>query len=458
MRMDNSRLSRRIRLFAAAALSPILSGCLTTGSAYDPWFSSPRYTPTEEPQVVRAEPAPAPPPAQLMLESDPQRQPTVVNIRATGRRTPDPEQDLQVRAMERRPESRQTALVMPPEGEEPEVAPDPLPSYEPPPRDFSAYTEPPPRYEPASVEPASPYAPPPAESTGDELGLPPDARPGECYAKVYIPPVYEMREEKVLLQEESQRVEIVPAEYEWVEEKVVIREAAEDIEIIPAEFQLVDEKVMISPASTRIEEIPAEYEWIQENVMIKPAEYAWKKGRGPIEELDNATGEILCLVEIPAEYETVQKKILKKPAATRTLDIPPEYRSIQKEVMVKPPQVRRIPVPPEYTTILVKKMIQPERQVVVPVPPQYGTIRKEVMVSEGRMVWQRVLCETNLSPDVIRRIQEALSQRGYDVGAPNGELNQETVSAVKSYQRVNGLAVGGLTYETLESLGISVNI
>lgn len=62
-----------------------------------------------------------------------------------------------------------------------------------------------------------------------------------------------------------------------------------------------------------METVPAVYKTTTEEVLESPAQTVWKKGRGPIEKLDNATGEIMCLVEIPAKYRTIQKVVLENP-------------------------------------------------------------------------------------------------------------------------------------------------
>ena len=43
--------------------------------------------------------------------------------------------------------------------------------------------------------------------------FPPDARPGECWARVFIPPTYRTKSEQVLVRGGSERLEVIPAEY-----------------------------------------------------------------------------------------------------------------------------------------------------------------------------------------------------------------------------------------------------
>ena len=111
----------------------------------------------------------------------------------------------------------------------------------------------------------------PMNMAGD---LPPNAKPGECYAKV-----------------------LIPAKVQGIEETVQISE---------------EQKVL-----ARI--IPAQYEVERERVLVKEARQVWKPGRGSKEKVHETTGEILCLVEEPAVYKTIEKRILVAPER-------PEYK------------------------------------------------------------------------------------------------------------------------------------
>ncbi|MBN1844008.1 MAG: peptidoglycan-binding protein [Deltaproteobacteria bacterium] len=286
--------------------------------------------------------------------------------------------------------------------------------------------------------------------------LPPLAKPGDCYARVFVPPTYKTFTEQVLKQGASERVEVIPAKHEWVEEKVQIQAASERLEVIPAEYGFVEEKVLMKEASTRMEEVPAAFEWVEDRVLVRPAETGWKKGRGLIEKVDNTTGEIMCLVEIPASYRTVKKKVMTKPPSTRVVEIPAEYKTIKRKVVVKPATTRVVEIPAKYSTVKIRKLVSPPEERRISIPAEYQTITRTEQVSEGRLEWRRVLCETNMSPTVISQIQTALLKAGHDPGPIDGIIGQRTLAATKAYQKGKGLAVGALTYRTLESLGVKI--
>ncbi len=285
--------------------------------------------------------------------------------------------------------------------------------------------------------------------------LPPEAKPNECYARVFIPPVYQTRTEQMLNRSAAEKLEVVPAKYEWVEEKVLVQEASQRLEVIPAQYGWAEERVLVKSASSRMEKVPAQYEWVSENVLVEPAHTVWKKGRGPVEKIDNATGEIMCLVEIPAAYKTVKKNVMTSPPKTESVEIPAEYKMLKKQVMVKAPVTQTIEIPAVYKTVKIRKMVSPPEERRISIPEEYQTVTKTDLVSEGTMEWRRILCETNMSPAVISKIQNALLKAGHNPGPIDGVLGSQTNSSLRAYQKEKGLAVGALTYNTLESLGVS---
>ena len=429
----------------------------------------------------------------------------------------------------------------------------------------------------------------------------PPAKPGECYARVFIAPTFETRTEQVLKREASARVETIPAQYEKVTERVLVREASSKlvtvpatyekvservlvqparsywtlgkgskageadnslvaeasklglnlagaqpgscyserivpakfetrteqvvaseassrVEVIPAQYSMVDERVLVQEASTRIVEVPATYETISERVLVKPATTVWKKGTGPVTRVNDTTGEIMCLVEVPAEYKTVSKRVIKTPATTKTIDIPAKYETVKVRRMTTAPQERRIDIPAKYSTVSRREQVSDARRfwapsgsgaegkftgrqlcmaetpakyrtvtrqvvktpaasksVAIPaeyktvnvtrlktpassrtidIPAEYATVTKRVQVTDGQMAWREILCETNTTPGLVRKMQQALKNEGLNPGPIDGVVGGATLSAVRSYQQKKGLATGGVTMATLKSLGV----
>ena len=307
----------------------------------------------------------------------------------------------------------------------------------------------------AAVSTAPAAAAPVAAPAGLNEVTPVSARPGECYARVVNPPVYDTRIEKLLAKAASERVEVVPAQFEYIDETVLVKPASKKIvEVIPAVFRTVEESVLVKTASEKIEEIPATYKIVEEKQLVKPATTMWKKGRGPIEKIDGLSGEIMCLVEVPAEYKTVRTKVVDTPAQVKRTPIPSEYATVKRQELVKPAEVREVEVPAEYKTVKVLKMVQPPQEQRIPIPAEYQTVEKQVLVKEGTAAWKSILCETNTTPGIVADIQRALLAKGFNPGKIDGVIGRDTAEAIKAFQQANGLATGGLTMETLERLGV----
>jgi regulator of extracellular matrix RemA (YlzA/DUF370 family) len=262
----------------------------------------------------------------------------------------------------------------------------------------------------------------------------PDAKPGECYAKVITPAKFSTRTEEIVVQEASERIETVPAKYETVDQTIVVQESSRVLKVIPAEFEesfdkvntkaaeatwsakiggklqpaspgslegitrsgvelasvklgtcfreyytqpeyktetrrvmvkegsekivispaqyeTVEERVVVKEASTRVVDTPAVFRTETESVLVEPARSVWKKGRGPIERINNSTGEIMCLVEVPARYETITKTVLDKPASTKAIEIPAVYKTIKVKRLVKPAAETRQIIEPEFKDV-----------------------------------------------------------------------------------------------------------
>ena len=299
-------------------------------------------------------------------------------------------------------------------------------------------------------------------SMSGNADLPP-AKPGECYARILIPARYETTTEKVVDVEASERIEVVPASYETVTERVLVSEASERLEVVPATYRTVTETVVVEPARTELRTVPAKYETRTERVLVREGYTTWKKGEGPIggtldggtitDTRGTSTGEIMCLVEVPPEYRTVSKKVLVQPAATTSVNIPAVTKTVQKRVIATPATTRAVPIPAKYDTVTVRKQVRPASEKRVPIPATYKTVTKQRKVGEERLVWREVLCETNTTPDVIRKVQAALQKEGFNVQA-DGILGPSTMRALDAYQRRNNLGTGGMTMATVKKLGV----
>lgn len=292
-----------------------------------------------------------------------------------------------------------------------------------------------------------------ADSMSSDL-LPPQAKPGQCFARVFTPPVYQTTNKSVLAKEASESIRVTEPAYDNVQERVLVKEASTKLKVIPARYDWVEERMLVKEASERLEVIPAQYETIEEQLLVSPASTVWKKGRGPIEKINDMTGEIMCLVEVPAVYKTLRSQKLVSKPTTRTIAIPAEYKMVKKRIMVEAPRTEEIEIPAVYKNVKVRKMVVAAAEQRVAIPATYKNVSERHLVTEGQLEWQPILCETNTTTDTIRKLQNALATKGYNPGPIDGVVGRQTMRAVTRYQGDNSLPSGKLTIETLQRLNV----
>lgn len=325
-----------------------------------------------------------------------------------------------------------------------------------------------------------------------------------------IPATYDWIEEQVVVKEESEEIKVIPARYEWQEVQEVVKEASEELKSIPAVYAWREGQVMVSPEIVTVTLTDPGFKEVKEQVLVKAPSAKWIKKTTHCSPEDIKMGltdcDTLCYVavpamyktvikkvptdcagaidgcrqevvipaeyqpvktkvvvepartetiSVPAEYRTVRKQVLVEPARTETVVIPAEYRNVRKKAMVEPARTEVVQVPAEYKTVKVKKLVKEAEETVVQIPAEYNTIVKKVKVSDSKIVWRPALCEDEAVDSKIREMQSALSREGFYTGEVNGVMSPETNEALRAYQVERGLPQGGgMTIETLESLGI----
>lgn len=301
---------------------------------------------------------------------------------------------------------------------------------------------------------------------GDSALVPPNAKAGECYARITQPAKFKTVSEKITDREAAQNLEVVPATYKTVTEKVLVREASERLEVVPATYKTVTERILVKPAETHLDRVPAKYKTVTERIKVKDAYTTWKQGGQVVavgsqalggtvlENRTTNTGEVMCLVEVPAEYRNVTKAVKVADATTKEHTHEAVYKTVSRRVVATPATTRKITIPAEYSTITKKVEVTPTTVKKIEVPATYKTVTRTVEDAPARTVWTSVLCDINTTPDVVRRLQNALKSKGHYGGPIDGIIGAQTRRGVASYQASNGVDSDILTLDSAKKLGL----
>ena len=134
-----------------------------------------------------------------------------------------------------------------------------------------------------------------------------------------------------------------------------------------------------------------------------------------------------------------------------------EYQTRVFQKLVSAATTRVIDVPEETETRTYQKLASAASVRTIDIPEQTRTITKTVLRKKGGFSeWRKVVCDAAIDADLTRRVQQALRDKGYDPGPVDNSMGAKTKSALRAYQKDNGLPQGQLDYETLKSLGVKL--
>ena len=165
------------------------------------------------------------------------------------------------------------------------------------------------------------------------------------------------------------------------------------------------------------------------------------------------TGEILCRVRVPARYESRVREVMIAAPGRRRVVGPQTVRRVARRELVRAAGVLHRPHAAIYRTVRHSEIVRAARVEWVRTGPSFRTV--EHVRGGDRAGWARVVCPDGLAPWAMQRLQGSLNARGYDAGPADGRGNPQTYDALARFQRDHRLAVGPITAESAQALGVT---
>jgi len=319
---------------------------------------------------------------------------------------------------------------------------------------------------------------------------------GTCYYEHFQAQKYATVTKRILVEEASERIETIPATYRTVTKKVATSNSTMKLVPVPVKYKNVEEKVVISPAKSEwrkttcedrgcdasevvcLTEIPATYKTVTKKIILKPA-VAKKVAVEPIYKYLKATELVTPAktrtIPIPAKYKTItqlqkvseakyhwsdasgmnaQSRLRTECDTLCLVKTPAKYKTVPKRVVVKPASSQLVTTPEAYQNVKIKRVEKEASFKTVTVPSEYVEVIVERERTKGYAKWMPIICESAITPTMVRQVQSALKSKGFYVGELDGLWDFDVKAAVRAYQKANNLAVTRLSIETMKSLGI----
>jgi hypothetical protein len=195
---------------------------------------------------------------------------------------------------------------------------------------------------------------------------------------------------------------------------------------IPATYRTVVETVVVRPEQVRLERVPAVYQTVQEQVVVEPGGLQWRPAhmlRGPLPRDPSRLrfgpmGEVYCLVEVEPVVRTVARRVEVSPGRTIESRDPRSSGRWSAASSTSPPASRNAASPPSTAPSASGAWSRPKRTETVTVPAEWRTVERSRPVGPTVQAWREAPCARQVTPDLVRRLQETLNARGYDAGRP----------------------------------------
>jgi len=281
----------------------------------------------------------------------------------------------------------------------------------------------------------------------------PRLKAGECWAPTVVLPRRVSTELEIVTRDAVNDIQVRPAIIEPAQRSRVVRESTQTYRVEPPVFKKVTEKILVREEVRRTVVEPATFETREEKIEIESAHDALVPCRVPGQSSAGASqGQALCVKAVAARYKTLTRKILLKPETTREEIEPAIYREVSKWIVETPARTVAIDLPEKTRPFNVQAIEASERVDETQKPPTIVNINSVRYEGAPAPTWRQVPCAEDLTPELIKQLQTALNNAGFQVGAVDGKLGNNTLRAIHAYQNAHGLASGALTLETIHHL------
>ncbi len=279
--------------------------------------------------------------------------------------------------------------------------------------------------------------------------------PGQCWIYGQIKPRPVEQTIEVTLKDSHTTIHVTPAEIRRGFKQVVTREGTVTYRIEPPTYKDVMVRVLVRPEVTRFVVVPAVYELREKTITVEEAKTVMERCRAAGTRYRRNTDAIaFCARELPAKQKVMTVQDLVQPESTKVEIEPAQYNYVIRKEVDKPARVVEVTLDPQVMNVPVEEVVAPSQTHQTEVAAVTQEMHVTTFKGEPRMVMRRAVCDDDITPTLVMSLQEQLHQHGYQTGPVDGLLGKYTLEALSDYQVDNGLAVGAVTYESLEHLGV----
>ncbi len=317
---------------------------------------------------------------------------------------------------------------------------------------------------------------------------PPNARPGQCFARVLVPATYTADQAlNVAIEDGYVMPRVADAKFSQpVARDVIASDGYKTFQVTNPEFGYVDEKITLVPAHHKVVVTPpAAHQGFKTYVVKKPT-LVWRRGSdlSNVRRINGATGETYCLVEeygetvnvpytsysapkadvkfVPVAEQSItnRRQIVTREASVREIYVQPVLNAknprVNTQELISDAQIiGEDRIAPRTTTINTQRLDKPEYYTWVEVPCDNSNVQKvAVNLSSNVAPTEVISAKKPLNAVTAANVQKRLGELGFYRGPVDNIYGSKTRDAMRRFQESKGLnADGKPNVEALKALG-----
>ena len=260
------------------------------------------------------------------------------------------------------------------------------------------------------------------------LPAPVKAELGQCYRLAYLAPRLSAEPQTVVVQDAADQIVVTEPKFVADTVSVIVDYHLPQAESEAVEMQMHERKIVVRPEYRTWEVQPARFDEVADPILLAPAHKNFKSCGVD----DGSLERHWCVENVAATYQSVSRRTVTRLADVIEKRVPAEERVLRVRQPVNSDDRSRLQ--PVMEVIEVQRLSVPasyRREVLL---PEFKTVTVRQLTRPAALSWRQVLCEGSVAKPLVALVQEALNERGYDVGEPDGAMGEKTLAAIAQFR------------------------
>lgn len=268
-------------------------------------------------------------------------------------------------------------------------------------------------------------------SVGGDFLTAPQATEGQCFLLAALPPRLSAEPQTVVVQDAADQVVVTPPEFVYDTRELVVDYEYLTPDAPPVAMVSKEVSLEVRPAYNSWEPVPASFTSRMEPLLSVAAHQTFEACDG--EPQPARLSQQWCAKSVAAEYQQVERRAVAELSSARQITVPAERISVAVKEPKDPAQKENMrPVLRQIAQARLQVPASYRREVQL---PEFKTVTVKQLTRPASLSWREVVCADALNTALIKTLQKALNERGYEAGEADGAWGGKTEQALTQFRK-----------------------